>query len=297
MKQIKKSVKRPSTAFAAIGAIGVAVLLYSGVNTFATNAAMSEQRDVPTTYSGLGIAANSAQSNVKQLNSSTATRVFTVTDNPLEYYGDKNPTANDITREQAADVGMTELAKVFGLDLTGKTVAMGYHPAENGMRATWSGEVLVHGDWKTGEGYSFSIDSVTGELHQIQHLRTLSANVSLDYDSKIAQDSTAYQTLARNAAEQYSLVGGKVKSAAYAGQGYQNNDPEVMIQVVGENGQRAQLQFSRYDKAFLSVMYQPALDEVDVMIRQAAQWESEIEDRAKEFFTINPDAQLYTEEH
>lgn len=296
MKRIKKSPRGKVTVFAAVGAIGVATLLYSGVTAVAANAALSEQRDIPTTYSLPSITEISAQPIAKLPDNNAATRKFTITDNSLEYYRDKKPTANDITREQAADIGMKELEKVFGVNLTGKTVAMAYDPAEDGMRAQWSGEFLIKGDWKTGEGYSFSVDSVTGELHSIHHLRSLSTSTSLDYDAKIAKDPSVFQALAKATAEEHSIVSGKVKSAAYAGQGYQNNDPEVMIKIVGENGQRSQLQFSRFDQALLSIMYQPAIDELDSTMQRDAQWANEMEDRAKVFFKNNPESQFYTED-
>ncbi|WP_310602309.1 hypothetical protein [Anaerosporobacter sp.] len=192
---------------------------------------------------------------------------YTVVDDNLPYYRDKKPTAKDITRDTAAEIGAQAFWEVYNLDLEGKTLEMAYNPATEDNRATWVGTWWIDGKGKSTQNYFFSIDAETGELHSVQYSRTLKKKVSTGFDAKLAKNPEAYEALAKSMAEKYNAVHGSVKSAEYANQGVSSNDPTIDIRVTGENGEQAQISFSRYDKTLLSISYDSWCQEADALVQ------------------------------
>ena len=68
---------------------------------------------------------------------------YTAVSDPLEYYRDKKPAENDLTQEEAAEIGAQLLWRLFEVRLDGATVYMGYdNGTETFPRAFWSGCLL-----------------------------------------------------------------------------------------------------------------------------------------------------------
>ncbi len=194
---------------------------------------------------------------------------YNIVNNDLESYRNSKPTANDISRDKAAEIGAKALWSVFNLDLTGKTIEMGYNAAHDTVRAKWSGEFWVDG--KKGPEhpvYIFTIDAITGEVYAASYGRIISAKVNLGYDANLAKNPTAMENIAKQYAEKLNVVGGAIKSATIASQGSSYNDPTVNFRIVGENGQLAIIELSRYDKALLAVSYNGDVLEQDATIKQ-----------------------------
>jgi len=212
---------------------------------------------------------------------------YTIVDNSLEYYRDKKPTANDISKEEAAEVGVQALWSVFGLDLNGKTIEMGYEPAQDMVRAKWSGEYWIDGQSGPDHPmYRFTVDAITGEIYGVGFGRILNVNANLGYDAELSKNPAAAEAIAKKYAEELNAVGGPVKSSTIGSQGYSGNDPVVNFRIVGENGRLAVIQISRYDNALLSIAYHDYVIEEDAVIKQiereAAEMQAEIERRGAE---------------
>ncbi len=245
----------PTRKKAVVGAaaiLGACTLLFGGATQMALAAETSKTEKVPTTYppvsSQQGAAA--AQGYVKGN--------YQVVKNPNI---PATPTANDITMEQAADIGAQNIWKLFGTNLDGKTMEMTYNKAvaPNG-RASWSGWI-ANSSKKSSNSiekyYSFEVDSLTGAINSVQLSRVLPGGTngelspSQGFDSNLEKNCQVYQDLARTITEQHHLLGGKIKSVEYYGQGATNNDPTITMAVKSEQGEEIRLEFSRHDKAFL----------------------------------------------
>lgn len=222
-------------------------------------------------------------------------QAYTLVDNALEYYRDKKPTSLDLTREEAAEIGVQGLYRVFGLNMGGKVIEMAYNPAADGLRATWEGVWWINGHKRSPESdvasYSFSVDAISGELHSVFHDRVLSGQTNTGFDIKLSQNAKEFETLAREQAIRSGAIQGNVKTVEYAGQGMAGNDPEISFDITGENGQRARLQFSRYDKALLAVVYDAGVKQMEVDVINAEDFAK----RAEEYFRLHPDAVSYEE--
>jgi len=258
------------TVIAAAVMIGSTTALFQGLTQVAAANEIGKKDIIPTSYAAVSYpAAGSLQSAQESAPKGYVKPTYTVVDNSLEAYRDRKPTANDISREEAAEVGVQALWSVFGLDLNGKTIEMGYNPAEDMVRAKWTGEYWIDGQSGPDHPvYGFTIDAVTGELHGIRDSRTLKENVSVGFDGALAQNPQEYEALAKRVAEQYNAVHGAVKSAEYASQGVTGNDPTISIRVSGENGEQAQISFSRYDKALLSIAFDSWCKEADAIAQK-----------------------------
>jgi len=135
--------------------------------------------------------------------------------------------------EQAADIGAQNIWKLFGTNLDGKTIEMTYsnEVVPNG-RAFWSGWI-ANSSKKSSNSiekyYSFEVDSLTGAINSVQLSRVLPGGTngelspSQGFDSNLEKNCQVYQDLARTITEQHHLLGGKIKSVEYYGQGATNN--------------------------------------------------------------------------
>ncbi len=258
----RKGLKK--TVLTAAAVIGAATLLFQGFTQAAAAAEFkktetvatsykyyrsdvsgSTQNSLPDTAESSGIARNSIPEGYVKAD-------YSIGNIDLEYFRNTKPTANDMTKEEAAEIGAQELWRVYGLNLEGQQIKMGYQQAnENIPRSGWQGDVWIDGKLS----YSFSVDSVTGELFNIGHVRTLKEKVSVGFDKELDKNPQEFAALAEKLAEKYNIVHGPVKSAEYTGQGYSNNDPDISFEIKGENGEAALMSLSRYDKELLGVIY------------------------------------------
>lgn len=168
----------------------------------------------------------------------------------------ETPTDMTLTMEEAAQTGAQYLRNIFGLDLEGAYVYMMYYSGTSTFpRAFWAGDVLFEKE-QTPEStrWTYMIDAVTGELFNISYGRQLDANPSLAYDAGLEQDYGIYAELAKKKVEECNLIEGTIARVEYNCQGYSLNDPTIAINVIGENGEIINMDFSRYDQTFLGLI-------------------------------------------
>ncbi|MFM1653254.1 hypothetical protein ACI7RC_14265 [Brevibacillus sp. B_LB10_24] len=272
-----KSLKQ--TVLAAAVVIGGSTLLFQGLVQGVTAAEFKKTDTVATSYTNY--TASSAQATQKSLPAGYKKANYTVGDIDLESYRNQTPTSKDITKEAAAEIGAQALWEVFGQSLEGQVIQMGYNQASESLpRTSWYADVLIDGK----RSYSFTVDSVTGELFDLARERTLDKQVSLDFDPELFKNPQEYVALAKNLAEKYNVVHGKVKSVAYNGQGYSNNDPTISLDITGENGEIALMTFSRYDKQLLGIVYngeyKPAVEFNEKLMKQVQEKVKKLEKSA-----------------
>lgn len=243
-------------AISTFAIIGTCTMLFSGITEMVMATEIGKTETVFTNYSS-----TSSASAKKLVPKGYVKANYKVVSDPLEYYNDKKPTAKDLTQEQAAELGAQLLWELFGVDLDKATIYMGYDlGTETFPRAFWSGDVRFGDTRKPGEtSYSFMIDAMTGERFQGAFGRTLKETVSLELDMALAKDPSKYIELAEQYAKKLNLVNGEIKSAAYNSQGYLGNDPAITIDIVGTNGLKALMTFSRYDQKLLGVAYDTSI--------------------------------------
>jgi hypothetical protein len=94
-------------------------------------------------------------------------------------------------------------------------------------------------------------------------------------DMSLMKNPGQYSTLAKEIAEKYQVISGKIASVEYGGQGYSINhegtgkNATIGIIVTSENGEQAQLEFSKVNQEFLSVMYDRQMKDNKELDRQA----------------------------
>lgn len=241
----KESGKTILEAFAVITAV---TLLFSALTESVLAKEIKKVEVIPTSYNVTPISTkeNSVPDGYTKAN-------YTVVADPLV---NNKPTSKDMTMEEAAEIGAQRLWEIWGVDLDGATIYMSYEPVrEDYPRAAWSGDVRFGPRVPGTDGYYVTIDAVTGEPCSAVKSRTLTENVPLGRDSSLDKNPEEYEKLARELAEKLNFVDGEVASAEYNSQGYAGNDPDITIYVTGVNGGTAALTFSRYDKAFLGLIY------------------------------------------
>lgn len=238
------------TIFTAAAVIGASTLLFQGLTQAAAAAEFKKTNSIPTSYANYSTEKSKSVQN--SLPKGYKKADYTVKDIDLEYYHNQKPASKDIKKEEAAEIGALALWEMFNLNLEGQVIEMGYSQATESLtRSSWYGDVLINGKLS----YTFSVDSVTGELFTIGRERTLDEKVSVAFDTALAKNPEEYVALAKKLAEKYNVVHSSVKSVEYNGQGYANNDPTISIDITGENGEIALMSFSRYDKALLGISY------------------------------------------
>ncbi|MEJ8546674.1 hypothetical protein [Brevibacillus borstelensis] len=275
-----KSMKQTILAGAVV--IGASTMLFQGLVHAVTAAEFKKTDTVATNYANYTAAASQAAQ--KNLPAGYKKANYTVENIALEYNGNQKPTSKDMAKEEAAEIGARTLWEVFGLSLEGQVVKMGYsQPTESLPRSFWFGDVYINGKLV----YTFSLDSVTGEVFDIARERTLDKQVSLAFDPVLDKNPQEYVALAKKLAEKYNVVHGPVKSVAYNAQGYSNNDPTISVDIAGENGEIALMTFSRYDKELLGIGYnglcKPSLEFNEKL-------QKKLEDKVKELEKSAPPA-------
>ena len=278
---------------AAVCIIGAGTMAFQGGAHVALGMESGRKETVSTSYSANVTAMGNMQS--QALPEGYVKPEYQLVDNDLEYYRDKLPTSADLPREQAAELGVQALYRVFGLDMNGKVIEMTYDPAQNGNRATWTGIWWPDGSKSSPEAYvqsySFCVDAITGELYHVLHDRVLNESANTDYASGLEQNSGDYESLAKEMAVKLGAIKGSVNKVEYAGQGVVNNDPDIFFNLTGESGDRAQLRFSRYDKELLGVTFDAGMKDMDVALQEA----EDAAKRAAEYFKQHPEENVYEE--
>lgn len=184
---------------------------------------------------------------------------YTVKEDSL---ANEKATANDLTLDEAAAIGVKLLEHLFETTLDDAYVYMSYYSGtETFPRAFWSGDVRMTGEQRTPDNtaYSFSIDAVTGEYMDASYSRRLQEDVALGADSSLS-DSPDYKNLAQEFTKEKELLRTEVSKVEYNCQGYSDNDPDITFQVYGQDNDRVILTFSRYDKIFKGMITGSSLD-------------------------------------
>jgi hypothetical protein len=257
----KKELRRLALETAAV--IGICALVFAGVTQAAFSAATNQTATVPAAYS---TPASNASSN------SGIPAGYVKVDYKLQLgpYSSQ-PAVESISEEEAAERGARDLWRVFNLDLSGKTIEMTYNKVTSTQpRADWAGIVTIDKNLS----YFFSIDAITGEVRGTHKDKYWNEGVNTGMDVSLLQNHSKYDALARTITEKYQFVSGKVTSTECAGQGFCTNpagaqNSDVNIRVTSENGQQAQLEFSRYNQEFLGVDYDCWVKEITLMEEQA----------------------------
>lgn len=262
--------------------IGANTLLFQGFTQAVTVAELKKTDIIPTSY--VNYTNGSSQETQNSLPEGYKKANYTMRDIDLEYYRKQKPSSKDMTKEDAAEIGAQALWKIFDLSLEGQVIEMGYQQVtENFPRSSWNGDVLIDGK----RSYSFSVDSVTGELFGIGHSRTLNEKVSVAFDAALDKNPQEYATLAKKLAEKYNVVHSAIKSVEYNCQGYSDNDPDITFHITGENGELAMMTFSRYDKALLGIGF-------DTLCRESKaaheKYLKEVQEKSKEIEKTAPPA-------
>ncbi len=180
----------------------------------------------------------------------------------VDSLGSETPTEKDLTMEEAAAASAQYLKDIFGLDLEGAYVYMSYSQGTVTFpRAFWTASVSFE-EIRTPESTRWGcfIDAVTGELFTASHSRHLDANPSLAYDAELAKDDNGYAQLAKQIAEKCNLLSSPIARVEYGCQGYTGNDPDIAMNVLGENGEIAVISFSRYDQTLLGILTNSACE-------------------------------------
>lgn len=309
----KKSDGRKGRRFGKIAAAVVAVSSISAgifglMAEITTEAGLSGVEKIPTSYhvpaataipevqTAEDMAKNSRESGDAAENKSGGTDREAGDNGSDETAGEKNyhvsmsslntgtPTSIDLTMEEAAALGMKYLQDIMGFDEEGVNVYMSYNSGtETFPRAFWDGDVRFGEEVLTDDDtWNFFIDAVTGELFMLSCTETLDVDVPLGYDSSLENNYGVYADAAKALAERCNLVGGPVREVKYGSQGYGSNNPDITMEVYGENGQMALLSFSRYNQRFLGlitdtsrVITDRAMEDLMKESEEATDWQTE----------------------
>lgn len=194
------------------------------------------------------------------------TLTCTILDDPLA--GGEEPTANELTKEEAALIGVKMVEEIYEVNLDDAFVYMSYDASTGHYpRACWSGDIRMT-DKKRTPGdtcYSFSIDAVTGEYHLTAYGRVLEVDVPLGADSSL-KESDDFKDLAKSFVEEHQLLNAPVSKVEYNCQGYASNDPDITFYVYAEDGERVNITFSRYDKKVKGIMFEASIRIIEMIL-------------------------------
>lgn len=257
-KHFKKSI------LAAAMIIGANIIAFQGFTQAAATTEYNKTNIIPTNYANsTSVSSQTVQNSLPEGYKKANYTVGTI---DLPYYKNQTPAEKDMTKEAAAELVAQYLWQVYGADMEGQTIEMGYNaPTDNTPRPMWTADVEMKGqgynDGYRVDRYVVNIDSVTGELYNIGLNRTLKEKVLAGPDWSL--DKSEYEAAAKKLAEEHNIVNSTVQSIHSTGQGasFSTNtsstygDPTISFQVHGENGEVALMSISRYDKALLGVVY------------------------------------------
>ncbi|CEH30787.1 hypothetical protein AM501_30175 [Aneurinibacillus migulanus] len=239
----RKSFKK--TILAATVVIGGSTLLFQGLIQVVTAAEFKKTDMIPTSY--VNYTASSSKAAQKSLSAGYKKANYTV-----KAIDSQKPTSKDMTKEAAAEIGAQALWEIFGQSLEGQVIEMGYQkPIDSLPRSKWYADVHINDKLS----YYFAVDSVTGEIFCISSKRWFDEKVP-DFDEELNNNPQEYVAEAKKLAEKYNVVHSPVKSVEYQAQSNgPNNDPVMGIQIMGENGEIANMYLSRKDKALIEITY------------------------------------------
>lgn len=229
---------------------GICSVLFYGISSSVLAMELNKTETIPTVYPVS--AKEKTEITVPPAN-------FTLLDDALiESHEAKS---NELTKKEAAQTGVAMVEKLFGLDLDGAYVYMGYYEAtEDFPRNSWSADIRLSDKERKPEdtSYSFSLDAVTGEIFTVSGSRTLNIKTELGMNSSLVND-TEFQNLVQKFVEDHQLLKAAVRRVEYNCQGYSSNDPDITFYVYDENGERVNITFSRYDKTFKGIEFEPSI--------------------------------------
>lgn len=262
MKTSSGNAKRlKKTVMAAALIIGTSTIVFQGMTQAAAATVYNKTDSIPTRY-------------VNNLNLTAQLTVpegytkanYTVGSIDLPYYANKVPTKKDLTKKEAAELAAQYLWQIYGVNLEGQTIEMGYDTVTDSTpRPTWTADVNMknqtfHNGYRV-DSYEVEIDSVTGEMLGIDMDRTLQAKVKAGPDYSI--DESKYEAAAKKIAEKHNIVHSNIQSVSCTGQGasFSSNavgtygDPDISFEVQGKNGEVALMTISRYDQVLAGIEF------------------------------------------
>lgn len=247
MRKQNKKKTFVKTAALALTVIGISAMSFNMLSEAVMAAQLDRSSAIPTVY-------NVTPSQEADVPEGYEKANYTLI---LEDYSE-TPTSKDLTAEEAAELGAQMLWELYGADLEGAYVFMGYNSGTDTFnRPFWSGDVRFTKDRKPSDfGYSFLLDAVTGDRFNVGQSKQLDVKTALGPDSSLSKNPSKYCDLATKAAQDYNIVHSDVASTEYNCQGYScNNNPDITIDVIGTNGERASVTFSRYNQELLGIIY------------------------------------------
>lgn len=262
-------------------AIGLSTLGFGALTQSAQAAEIDKTLSVPTTY----------LSTISDVNKVTIPDGYVKANYQIKIDGSAKPSEKEITAEKAAELGAQDLWRIFNAGLSNKTIEMSYAAVnEHNPRAEWCGVIKVDNNLY----YLFSIDALTGELRNTGIERYLPGKVDTGMDMALMKNPGRYLDLAKQTAEKYQLVTGEIVSVEYASQGYCINhegtgkNAEIAILVTSENGEQAQLEFSKVNQEFLNVSYDRAMKDFQEIAKQD---EKQAKERAQNRIIISQNSE------
>lgn len=257
--------------FGSVAAIASITLVFGGISQVVKAAELGKTQSVPTSYS---------VPYTETINSKVPAD-YVKKDYEVKFAGPDKPSVNDMKMEEAAELASQNLWRIFQVDLDGRTLEMTYYPiSTTQLRAIWEANVKINDSL----AYSYSLDAVTGESHAIAKWVYHNADIPEGMDANLLKNNEAYQALAKEAAEKYQVVSGKVTSVEYSSQGFQENkagarNADIAFKVKSDSGETAQLSFSRYNQELLTIEYSSWVEETE---RREKQIEQELKERASD---------------
>ncbi|KAF5065735.1 hypothetical protein DSECCO2_270940 [anaerobic digester metagenome] len=261
-KQEGKNLKK--TVMAATLIIGASTMMFQGLTQVAVAAVYNKTDTIPTSY--VACEKGAFQVTVPEGYTKANYKVGAI---DLEYYKNNHPTEKDLTKEEAAELAAQYIWQVYGVDLEGQTIEMGYDTnTDVNPHPKWEANVFMKGqDYHEGYSvklYGVEIDSVTGELFNISMNRALDAKVNAGPDSSIDEsESGEFAVMVKELAKKYDVVHSDIESINCTGQGasFPTNemgiygDPTINYEIHGTNGEVAFISLSRYDKMLLGITF------------------------------------------
>lgn len=263
-KEQKKNIKKEKGVnikmLAAAAAItGLCGTLFYGISNSVLAAELSKEEKVPTTY------AKPQSVNHSKTEESSNQQVYQANYNILDdtlYNENDKVTENELSKEEAAKIGVSFIHNLYDVDLNGTYVYMGYQSGtETFPRAFWVGDICFTDKTRKPKDtrYVFILDAITGELFNASFSKELEVTVSLAYDSALAKDNGEYADVAMQFVKDKGLLKTQPVRVEYSGQGYQINDPDITFYVYGADGEKVLVNFSRYNKSFKGLITQSSL--------------------------------------
>lgn len=236
---------------------GVCSALAYGISSSVLAMELSRKETIPTSYPV-------AEEQTKNAENSKNKEMGPVDYKVLadELYGNEQPGKNELGMEDAAQMGVNMIEQLYDVDLKDAYVYMGYSAGTITFpRAFWSGDIrLTDAERKPGDiCYGFSIDAVTGEYFNGSMDRNIQAQASLGLDSSLENSSGEFAQAAVAFVNSKGLLRTPAAKVEYHCQGYAGNDPDITFLVYGEDGERVNVTFSRYDKAFKGFLSESSL--------------------------------------